>query len=130
MTKKTYKNKTYKYETIKHLLWMQTEWIIDRYILACGRSGCERAERHIELSTIFVAYKKMISTDNVKRHWWEQMMKIHDATQDFTGRLDEEIGLNIHDEYIDTDKYSRKFFDIFFDIAEKTWIGISDMEED
>ena len=109
----------------RHLLWMSMEFIIARYLLAnirCRANGIEKAERHIELSTIFIASKRLCDIDKVKSKYWDEMMKIHDATQKLTGHLDKEIGFNINDDCPENLRdLELKFFDRFIELAEEAW---------
>ena len=105
----------------KHLLWLLMEFPIVRYLLSNthGRfNGSEKAEQHIALSAIFLAYKKMCSLNKARTD--DDWMKIHDATTELTDHLDREIGFPIYDRPDDYDELARKFFDRFIELAEKS----------
>jgi len=106
----------------RHLLWMLMEFSIARYLLANthGRlDGHEKAERHIELSAIFIASKRLCSIEKAKSD--EYLMLIHDATRKLTDCLDEEIGFPINECPDNYDELSRRFFDKFLKLAEEAW---------
>lgn len=106
----------------RHLLWMAMDFPIVRYLLANthGRAnGAEKAERHIELTCIYLASKMLCpSVEKVKSLHWDLMMKIHNATQVLTNNLDREIGFPIYDTPDDYDALALKFFDKFILYAE------------
>lgn len=109
----------------RHLLWLLMDFVIARYLLANIRSrasGVEKAERHLELSSIFVASKLICSIDTAKYDNYDEVMKIHDATQKLTGHLDKEIGFDINDDCPENlSDLEFKFFNRFLDIAEEEW---------
>ncbi len=105
-----------------HLLWLLMEYVIHRYLLSNthGRlNGTEKAEAHLKLSAIFIAYKYRCSIDRAESH--EYLMTVHDATQELTGQLDKEIGFPIKDAScdIDYDMFAGRFFSRFVQLAEK-----------
>jgi len=108
----------------RHLLWMAMEFAIGRYLLSNIHSranGAEKAERHIEISSIFIASKLLCSIDDAKYKHWDSMMKIHDATIKLTDNLDK-IGFDIYDDCPENlSDLELKFFDRFLDLAEKEW---------
>lgn len=106
----------------RHLLWMLMDHSIYRYLLsnAHGRlNGYEKAEKHIELSAIFIASKLLCSIEEAKHD--DRWILIHDATQELTDNLDREIGFPIHESPDNYDELARKFFDRFLKLAEKAW---------
>ena len=109
----------------RHLLWMSMEFAIGRYLLANIRSranGCEKAQRHIEISSIFLASKLLCDIDKAKSGHWDEMMRIHDATQKLTCNLDKEIGFDIDDDCPENLRdLELKFFDRFLELAEEEW---------
>jgi len=99
---------------------MLMEFPIIRLILASERwNGTEKAERHLELSTKYVASKMLISEDAVKSDHWDTMILIHDATCQLSATL-EKLGMK-REEWYDIDKVSEKFFNQFLLIANKEW---------
>ena len=120
-TMKTMKNSKLEKQN-RHLLWLLMEHSIGRYLLSntYGRiNGYEKAERHIELSAIFIASKLLCSLDSAKGD--EKLLKIHDATRELTDNLDSEIRLPLDDSEYDHNDLARKFFDRFLELAEKEW---------
>lgn len=104
----------------RHMLWLLMEFPIRRYLLSNthGRlNGNEKAEQHIAMSAIFLAYKKMCSIEKARND--EDWIKIHDATQKLTDNLDKEIGFPIYEAPEDYDELGRKFFDRFVELADK-----------
>ena len=106
----------------RHLLWLLMEHSIVRYLLSNthGRlNGHEKAEQHIQLSAIFLAYKKICSIDKARTD--DDWIKIHNATRELTDHLDREIGFPIYERPDDYDELARKFFDRFIELAEKAF---------
>lgn len=106
----------------RYLLWMLMNFSIYRYLLSNARGridGFEKAERHIELSSIFIAAKTFSDTDSAKHH--KDIMLIHDATRKLTDYLDKEIGFPLNEQPEDYDELARKFFDKFIKLAEEAW---------
>ena len=117
---------------LKHALWLLMDFVIHRYLMSNtkGReNGCAKAERHLELSKIYIASRLFISMDKAERHW-TKVMKIHDATSVMTSRLNTSINFPIDDECPDYDKYSYKFFTKFIELADEEWEKVKDIEED
>lgn len=109
----------------KNLLFILMDDPIMRYILSNIRlDGFEKGQRHIELSTIYVAYKTCKTLEHAKRTEWNKIMKIHDVTAQFTSNLDVEIGLPLDGDDYRLDIVVRKFFSIFLDYCEKNWQDI------
>jgi hypothetical protein len=104
----------------RHLLWLLMEHSIHRYLFSNthGRlNGYEKAEQHITLSAIFLAYRKLCSIDKARTD--NDWIKIHDATKELTDHLDTEIGFPIYECPEDYDELARKFFDRFVELADK-----------
>ena len=107
----------------KHLLWMLMEFTIHRYLMAneAGRENeCQKAENHLELSRRFIASKRFCTAEKADRYW-EEVMKIHDATSALTAYMDTEIGFPVSERIDDWDGLSWKFFNRFIELAEEEW---------
>jgi len=103
-------------------MWMLMEHSIVRYLLSKthGRiNGYEKAERHIDLSAIFIASRRLCSIDRARSD--ENLMLIHDATTKLTDHLDTEIGFPLNDVPEDYEDLGRKFFNRFLELAEEAW---------
>lgn len=101
---------------------------IHRYLMsnAAGRiNGAEKATRHIELCTFYVAAVRGIDDlDKVRRNVGEaDYQSVHQATQALTDHLDEVIGFPIKDRP-DYDALAPKFFEHFHELAMKA-LGIT-----
>jgi hypothetical protein len=106
----------------RHLLWMNMEFPIVRYLLSNthGRlNGTEKAERHIDLCAIFLASKLFCSIDKARSN--DNWIRIHDATRKLTDNLDGEIGFPIFETPEDYEQLALKFFDRFLELAEEEW---------
>ena len=121
-------------KTIKHLLWLLMEHEIWQYLFSNtkGREdGGRKAQSHMELSNIFICSKLFIDMDKADRHF-KKMMRIHDATSKMTSYMNKTIGFPIDDSHPDYPRLTRKFFDMFIELAEAEWKKIEkeDLEED
>ena len=101
----------------KFLLFQALEFKIHRYLMSCtyGRyDGNEKAERHIEISSILVSFILLEKYSELKH--FEIMFKVHDYLAEIlTDRLDEVIDFPINDKVYDYDEYVNKFFNIIVD---------------
>jgi len=105
-----------------HLLWLLMEFAIHRYLMANtnGRlNGHEKAEQHINMCAIFLAYKKLCSINKARND--DDWIKIHNDTQLLTDNLDKEIGFPINETPEDYEYLARKFFIRFIELAEKSY---------
>jgi hypothetical protein len=113
-------------DRINHLLWLLMKFDIHRYLMsnADGRwDGAEKAERHINLSYIYVASRHGTPIDLAARiRFGEGIGKmlyshIHDGTTPLTDYMDEVIGFPLEGrpEY---DELAPKFFKEFIRLAD------------
>lgn len=90
------------------MLWKLLEFNIHRYLMSIDRSGCERAERHIEISRILWECEHC-KTALPEDH--EEWMAIHDLIADkITNHLPKTIGFDPFKDEIAGSQY-----DIFAD---------------
>lgn len=72
---------------VNHAAWMVCMFDVFRYLIASNRNGAEKAERHLAISKSMVAIIRQ--KDPELAHWyWDEVMKVHDATQAVTNHLD------------------------------------------
>ncbi|MEW5833014.1 MAG: hypothetical protein AB1763_09285 [Campylobacterota bacterium] len=104
---------------------IHTEFWVHRYLMsnAEGRwDGSEKAEKHIALCEFYLS---CFGIDKVEEY--EIFEAVHDATQELTDSLDEQIGFPLKGRP-DYDTLAPKFFDIFHEIAIKTLLNINTEE--
>ena len=116
----------YKQKRINHLLWMQMDHYIHRYLMANteGRQdGFEKAHHHMELTKIYLA--SILFCDKDRTHYvnepngMEMFEDIHDHTQELTSYLDTEIGFPLDDTRPDYDTLAPLFFNRFIELADE-----------
>lgn len=99
--------------------WLSLEFAVHRYLMsnAHGRwDGAEKAMRHIELATFYVAAVRGVPRDEVRIEFDDDFKAVHDHTQTLTDNLDEAIGFPLeHDP--DYDALAPKFFERFHALA-------------
>ena len=108
--------------TMKHAFWLLSQFDIHRYLMAntAGRlSGAEKAERHRDICSKFIALAKRIEVDDVLKHHHELHRKIHDHSQALTNHLDREIGFPVGDKFPDYDRLAKRFSRRFVQLAEE-----------
>lgn len=114
----------------KNLLRMMARFDVARYLMsnAHGRwDGAEKAQRHINLSNLFVAWwfelpnaesgaRFKVKTGKYSDSFDSISMIVHNATRPLTDYLDEVIDFPLESRP-DYDKLSPKFFDKFYELA-------------
>ena len=117
---------TYQDKRINHLLWMQMERGIMRYLMSNTegrRDGAEKAHWHIELTHIYMAsilFCHKDATHYVREpDGMELFEDIHDHTQELTSYLDTEIGFPLDDRRPDYKTLIPKFFKRFIELADE-----------
>lgn len=108
-------------EKLHHALHLLMDHKVGRYLMsnAEGRwSGAEKALRHEELCTIFVAVEYCIELDDVRGHdeYEEKYKAVHTGTQTLTDNLDKEIGFPLTG-IPDYDHLEPLFFERFLELA-------------
>ena len=98
----------------RFMLFQALEHEIHRYLMSntYGREdGCEKAERHINISSILVGF--ILCEKYSNRKHIELMMEVHDYLAEIlTDRMDEVIGFPVYEKIYDYDEYAQKFFDV------------------
>lgn len=106
-------------DAFKHACWLFTQHTIVRYLLANtdGRlNGFEKAQRHMELCSFYVAVVRGVEIDLARRRFEDDYQRVHDVTQQLTSYLDTEIGFPLKG-CPDYDRLSTAFFDRFHALA-------------
>ena len=113
-------------ERINHLLWMQMEFHVVRYLISntAGRlDGYQKAHHHMKLTEIYLASLLMVDPDDVFRveepDGMELQRKVHDHTQELTAYMDDIIGFPIDGENPDYKTLKHKFFKKFIILADE-----------
>lgn len=99
--------------------WLALRFTVGRYLMsnAKGRwDGAEKAQRHIELCTFYVAAHRGIELEDVRVDHEQAYKAVHRNTQQLTDHLDEVIGFPLESEP-DYDVLEPKFFDHFHTLA-------------
>lgn len=99
--------------------WLHLQLAVTRYLMcnSVGRlDGAEKAHRHMEMCTFYVAAMRGVELDRARRYHEDDYQRVHRHTQKLTDYLDEVIGfpLNARPDY---DKLAPKFFDKFHTLA-------------
>jgi hypothetical protein len=116
-------------ERVDHVLFMLMERDIIQYLRANAKgseNSCMKADHHLMLSYIYVASKVgIVDPDLAPRvhNTTHSMMysKIHDATQELTDFLDEEIGFPLEDPRPNYYHFAPLFFKEFMRHADAEW---------
>lgn len=107
-------------DLFKNACRIHTHFAIARYLMANSEGrldGFEKAQRHIELCKFYVAVARGCSDpDEAAIEYTEDLEKVHEATQELTGYLDERIGFPITGRP-DYDKLIPLFFEQFHELA-------------
>jgi hypothetical protein len=106
-------------QRFKQACWLSLEFAIHRYLMsnAKGRwDSAEKAHRHIELSTFYVAVVRGVSRDDVRMDFEADFKAVHDQTQALTDNLDEAIGFPLETDP-DYDALAPNFFERFHALA-------------
>lgn len=118
------KNKITDKMRLKQALRIATAWAVLDHIRSLTRevmSGAAKAETHREICIIFVSTYFCVPRDsvNVLDPRWK---KVHEDTQQLTGHLEREIGLETGDspDHEEMDKMEAKFFEKFYTLAFKS----------
>lgn len=104
---------------LKQACWLSLEFAVNRYLMsnAHGRwDGAEKAMRHIELCTFYVALVRGVSRDEARIEFNDDFKAVHDHTQALTDNLDEAIGFPLESDP-DYDALAPKFFERFHSLA-------------
>lgn len=104
---------------IRSACWLSTELAVHRYLMSCadGRwDGFEKAQRHDELCTYYVAVFRGCSKQDVRQRYEADWDAVHDETQKLTDSLDEVIGFPLAG-VPDYDALAPKFFEHFHRLA-------------
>lgn len=108
-------------DRFKHAMWLLCRFEVHRYLMSNthGRwNGAEKALRHMNLCTNFVAALTGDEEQTARMHNPELYTVIHDRTQLLlTDNLDTSIGFPLEDERPDYDVYAPKFFALFYETA-------------
>jgi hypothetical protein len=108
----------------KRALWQLMRFHIHRYLMSNtqGRlDGFEKAQRHLELSEIYVKVRLGLGWDyglEDRDDMYDIQMKVHDATQAMTSHMDTAIGFPVFDNRPDYDDLAPKFFEKFLELAD------------
>lgn len=103
-------------DMLKTAMRIHADHYVARYLLACTRSGAEKAEMHQNLVTFYVAVAKGCRLEDVRRRYENEYKRIHDLTaHELTDHLDTEIGFEVG-AFV-SDDLCRKFFNRFHTIA-------------
>ena len=101
----------------KFLLCQVIEHDVYRYLMSntYGREdGCEKAERHINISSSIVSF--ILCEKYSERKHTEIMMEVHDYLAEIlTDRMDEVIGFPIYDKRPDYDELVIRFMNVILD---------------
>ena len=101
----------------KFLLCQAIEHDVYRYLMSntYGREdGIEKAERHINISSIIVSF--ILCEKYSERKHTEIMMEVHDYLAEIlTDRMDEVIGFPIYDKRPDYDELVIRFMNVILD---------------
>lgn len=107
-------------ELFRHACWHANSLVIHRYLMSCAEGrwdGAEKAQRHAELCTFYVAAVRGVADSaHVRRHHEGDYQFVHGATQALTDNLDTEIGFPLTGRP-DYDKLAPLFFERFHDLA-------------
>ncbi|MGG2621628.1 hypothetical protein [Pseudomonas aeruginosa] len=107
-------------DLFKQASWLFCQFPINRYLMsnAHGRQdGAEKAMRHIELCSFYVAtVKGLNNTDMAIRLHEAEFRAVHDKTQELTDYLDEVIGFPL-DSRPDYETLAPLFFEKFHALA-------------
>lgn len=107
-------------DLFKQASWLFCQFPINRYLMsnAHGRQdGAEKAMRHIELCSFYVAaVKGLNSTEMAIRLHEDEFRAVHDKTQELTDYLDEAIGFPL-DSRPDYETLAPLFFEKFHALA-------------
>lgn len=105
----------------KNACRLHTKFIIIRYLMSNtkGRlSGWEKATRHMELCSFYVAaYHGLIQQDDARVECEDIWERVHTKTQELTDFLDEVIGFPMDNEHPDYNKLALSFFEEFHKLA-------------
>ena len=99
--------------------WLHLQLAVTRYLLcnSVGRlDGAEKAHRHMEMCTFYVAVVRGVELERVRRDHEDDYQRVHTNTQKLTDYLDEVIGFPLH-ERPDYDRLAPKFFEKFHALA-------------
>ena len=104
----------------KNACWHANSMVKHRYLMSCadGRwDGAEKAQRHAELCTFYVAAVRGVADSaHVRRYHESDYQFVHGATQALTDNLDTEIGFPLTGRP-DYDRLAPRFFERFHAIA-------------
>jgi DNA-directed RNA polymerase subunit RPC12/RpoP len=112
-------------QQLDNALRLLMDFPISRYLMSCAEGrwdGHEKAMRHIELCTTFLAVLYGGARDEVRREHPGEYEAVHLKTQDLTSYLDEQIGFPIKGQP-DYDELVPKFFEKFIKLAREA-LGI------
>lgn len=101
----------------KQACWLHLDFDINRYLMSIHRcDGFEKATRHENLCTFYVAAMKGCELDAVRRLHEEDYQNVHRATQILTDNLDKYINFK-HGDVKTLDRQTKQFFNKFHEIA-------------
>lgn len=107
-------------DLFKQACWLHCQFAIGRYLMsnASGRqNGAEKAIRHEELCSFYVAAVNGVDDLDLVRRYHEQAYQtVHTKTQELTDFLDEMIGFPLNSQP-DYDNLAPKFFEDFHSLA-------------
>lgn len=113
-------------QLFKQACWLHLSRIITRYLMSNtpGRmDGVEKALRHMELCTFYVAAARGIADlDMVRRTNEDDFQAVHTITQALTDNLDEEIGFPLTGRP-DYNALAPLFFERFHELAMRALTG-------
>lgn len=110
--------------SLHHCFDLMANFSIHRYLMSNteGRlDGHEKAERHMEMVSIYIAIRYKTSTDHARRYFRfpdDFWTRVHDHTQVLTSHMDTEIGFPINGRP-DHDILVPKFRDRFLELCEE-----------
>ncbi len=106
-------------DPFRQACWLSLQHAVVRYLMSnsAGRlDGAEKALRHTELCTFYVAAVRGVELDRVRRLHEEDYQRVHEQTQQLTDYLDEVIGFPLVG-VPDYDQLAPLFFSHFHELA-------------
>jgi hypothetical protein len=98
---------------------IHTSFMVARYLMANAdgrQDGAEKAQRHLELCQFYVAAIHGTDPEQAACDHTEELEAVHEATQELTSYLDEQIGFPLTGRP-DYDRLGPMFFERFHALA-------------
>ena len=106
-------------DLFKNAARIHTHFMVARYLMANAdgrQDGAEKSQRHIELCAFYVAAIHGADPEQVICDYTEDFEAVHEATQELTSYLDEQIGFPLTGRP-DYDRLGPLFFERFHELA-------------